>query len=130
MIRSRPRLPCSRWRSSEVALALFDLHRAFFVVVDHAVFTLRAAERNHLLNNFGNRVRFGANRTRARNAAERPHAADDPLLLLAFEDDRVVVDHDDRAVADHDIMLLREIERYDGNFLEVDVKPDVRLRPV
>src|SRR5882762_5840674 len=130
MIRSRPRLPCSRWRSSEVALALFDLHRAFFVVVDHAVFALRAAERNHLLDNFWNRLRLGSYRPGERTAAERPHAAHDPLFSLAFQYDRVVVDHDDRAVADHDIVLLREIERHDRNFFEMDVKPDVRLRPV
>src|SRR5260370_41349164 len=98
-------------------------------MVDHAVFALRAAERNHLLDNFGNRVRFGTNRSGARHAAERPHAAYDPLRLLALEENRIVVYHNNRAVADRHNVLFREIERHAWSSYTVDVNPTVRLRP-
>ena len=63
-----------RW-TLEIALPLLDLHRAFFVVIDGAVFAFGSAERNHLLDDFRQRVGLGANGAGARNATERAHAA-------------------------------------------------------
>src|SRR4029077_4375406 len=82
--------------SSEVALTLLDLHRAFLIVVDRAVFALRSAERNHLFYDLWNGIGIRSDRSRARHATERPHAAADGLGFFAG------------------VQLVERINQYDG----------------
>ena len=51
-------------------------------------------------------------------------------LFAGVEPHALVIDHDHLAVAPDDRALGGEIERHDGNVLEVDILPDVELGPV
>src|SRR5690349_83991 len=124
------RLALGKAMSSKIALTLLQLHRAFFIMVDDAVFPLRAAERNHLLDNFWNGVSGGANGSRARNAAKRAHAALDRLRRLAGKELRNAVNENQRTAANHHFPLLGEIQWHDRNLLHMDVQPDIQLRPI
>ena len=67
--------------TSEVALALFDLHGAVLIVVDDAIGALGIADRNQFLDDFGDGVGVRANCACAGTAAKRTQAAIDPLLF-------------------------------------------------
>src|SRR5690242_18943001 len=99
-------------------------------MVDDAVFALGAAERKHLRDDFGNRVGFGTDGAGAGDAAERAHADLHHLAALAGEQFAFGMNQDDGAVADDDGALAGEVERNDGDFFGVDVKPDVELGPI
>ena len=124
------RLQFRERRHLEIALPLLDFHGAFLVVVDDAVFALGAAELDHLLDDLGDRVGLGADGAGAGSAAERAHAAHDHLRLLAGQQRDVVLDRDQRLAADHHRARLGEVQRHDRDVLQVDVMPDVQLRPV
>src|SRR5664279_4038459 len=66
---------CSGTPALEIALALLDFHGAFLVVIDDAVLAFAAAELNHLLDDFGQRVGLGTDGPGAIGAAQRAHAA-------------------------------------------------------
>ena len=116
--------------SSEITLALLQFHRAFFIVIDGAIFALGTAEGNHLLDNLGERVGLGANRAGARHAAQRPHAADHALRFFARQQLGFIGDDDNGAIANDDVMFAGEIQRHDGNIFQVDVQPDIQLGPI
>src|SRR5882762_4630696 len=117
-------------KALEVALALLDFHRAFLVVIDRAIFTLGPAERNHLLDDFGNAIGIRPDRSRARYATERPHAALDGLNLFSWAKLIVRINQNDRAVAHDRLAFFCKIKRHNRDILDVDVEPDVEFRPV
>src|SRR5277367_191411 len=59
----------------EIALALFDFHGAFLVVIDDAVLTLASPEADQLFDDLGQRIGVGADGAGTRAASERAHAA-------------------------------------------------------
>src|SRR3954470_4861319 len=116
---------------SEVPLSLLLLHRPRLVVVDHPALPLGVLREQHLLDDFRQRRRVALDRPRERVAAQRaePH----PLhhrLLAGPQPHPLVVHHDERAVALDDRADVGEVERHDGDTLQVDVLPDVQFGPV
>src|SRR3954447_4531533 len=116
---------------SEVPLALLLLHRPRLVVVDHPALPLGVPREEHLLDDLRQCRRAALDRPRERVAAQRaePH----PLhhrLLAGPQRHPLVVHHDERAVALDDRADVGEVERHDGNVLQVDVLPDVQFGPV
>src|SRR6516164_6463793 len=99
-------------------------------MVNGAVFAFGSPEGDHLLDDFGNSVRFGANCAGARHATERAHAALHELRFLAEEKIGFAVDKNQGTVALDDLTFARVVERDDGNALRVDVEPDIELSPV
>ncbi len=84
---------------------------------------------------FGNdvveRVGFGADRAREREAAERAEADDFLALDLAGKQlEARILGEDQHAVALYDGALLGKIERNDRDLFRLDVAPDVDLGPV
>src|ERR1700722_5228453 len=69
--------------SSEIALPLFKFHRAFLVVIDYPILSLRAPEGEHFLDDFRHRVSVGENAAGARNTAKRTHSTLNHLRLLS-----------------------------------------------
>src|SRR5258708_22520883 len=63
----------------EVALALFDFHGAFAVVIDDAILALGVADSHQLGDDFRHRVGCRAYRAAALLASQRPHT--DPVCL-------------------------------------------------
>ena len=121
---------------SEVPLPLLLLHGSVGVVVDDPRAALGGAGDHHLLDDLLDARGRRANGPGAGDAAEAAESTEDLLDLLArrrpvalapAED---VVEDDDLSVADHGLARLREVERIDGDLLEVDVLPHVELRPV
>ena len=85
-------------QTSEIALPFFQFHRAFFIVIDGAVFAFRAAERNHLLDNFGKGIGFGADRAGARHATQGAHPALHQFRFFAGQEFLFGVNQHERAV--------------------------------
>src|SRR6266850_1801753 len=113
---------CSLWkRSSEVSLPFFEFHGAFFIVVDRAILTLGAAERNHLFDDLWQSIRLGADGPRAGNATERPHTALQSLCFFSRQELRGIVDDHNGAVSQNDFAFPREIERHNRNLFHVNV---------
>ena len=85
----------------------------------------------HFLDDFGERGGGGVDGAGERIAAEgaEPHPPH-LRLLTRIQGQEVVVEHDHHAIAPHDRPLGGKVERHDRNLLEVDVLPDVELRPV
>src|SRR5215469_18212358 len=99
-------------------------------MVNRAVLSLGASERDHLFNDLWNGIRRGANRARARNAAERPHPAFDSLRLFAGKKLARRVNQHDRAVPHNGLALTSVVKRNDRNVFRMDVEPHVELRPI
>src|SRR5581483_11765517 len=128
--RLRPKLRLAPRRALKVALSLLELHRSLFVVIDGAIFALGAAEGEHLLDDFGERVSLGADRAGARNASEGAHANLHHLRLFARVKLAIGMNHDNRSAADDHTPLASEIERHDGDIFLLDIEPDVELGPI
>src|SRR6185369_3053836 len=137
----RSRKSRMRWRlagsvMSEVPLPLLLLHGPVGVVVDDSRAALGGAGDHHLLDDLLDARGRRANGPGAGDAAEAAEPTEDlldllarrrPIALAPAED---VVEDDDLPIADHRLARLCEVERIDGDLLEVDVLPHVELRPV
>src|SRR5437660_5900264 len=99
-------------------------------MVNGAVLALRPAERNHLLDNFRNGFRLGADSARAGNAPELEYSAVHDLRFFARKKLVLRMDKDERAVAVHNLPRARVVKGNDGKFFRVNIEPDIEFRPV
>src|SRR5271154_2996648 len=104
-----------RW-TSEISLAFLDFHRAFLVVVNHAIFAFGAAERNHLVDNFGDGIGVGTYAAGARGAGGRTHASLNELRLSAGKRAGARLEEQNLLAADDRFSFLGKIERNNGKF--------------
>src|SRR5580658_3235360 len=115
---------------SKVPFPFLDLHRAFLIVVDDAVFAFGTAHQLHLVDDLLDRVGLGTNGAGAWAATEGPHAAHYHLRFFARHQHEILFDGNQRAAAHDHGAQLRVVERDDRDALALDVLPDVELRPV
>src|SRR4051794_38593747 len=111
-------LPAVEKRSrlkSEIALALFDFHRSFLIVIDDAVLALGAPYQFHLVDDLFDRVRFGPDGAGAGAAPERAHPAHDHLRPLAGMSDEILLDRNQRTAPHHHFPRFGIVERHDGD---------------
>src|SRR5690606_15755480 len=126
-----PRSMHHKITASEVAFLLLLFHRSAAVVIDHAALPLGTGRKQHFLDDLGQRARAALDGAGERITAERAETHPAQLRLLArLEPHALVVHHDERAFAAHHRPLCREVQRHDGDVLQVDVLPDVELGPV
>src|SRR5690606_5483439 len=117
--------------ASEITFALLGFHRPLFVEVDEAALPLGILGEQHLSNDLGQRVGGGGQSPRQGIAAEGAKAHPPQLRLLPWMQSHArVVHHDQRAVALHHRPLCRQVQGDDRDLLEIDVQPDVELRPI
>src|SRR3984893_1620407 len=119
------------WAMSEVPLLLLLLHGGRGVVIDDPALPFRALRQQHLLDDFGKGDRLALHGSRERITAERTEAYAAHLGPLAWtQRHALVINHDEGSIALHHRTAAREIQRHDGNALQVDVLPDIELGPV
>src|SRR5437016_6059421 len=100
-------------------------------MVDHAVLAFGAAQGDQLLNDLRDRIGIGANGAGAWAASQRSHTATDELrLLVGPEGNERLFQGDQRLTTHGHPSFLSEIERHYGNFLDVDIEPDIQLGPI
>src|SRR5436309_2742771 len=100
-------------------------------MIDHTVLTFRITRDHQFGDDLRNRIRIRPDRTRARRATQRTHTALYPFQLLArLRLHELLFRHHQRTAANQHLALFREIQRYDWDFLNVDVLPHVELRPI
>src|SRR5690348_7113676 len=99
----------------KIALAFFDFHGTFSVVIDDPRFTFRPTDCAKFLNDFGCGGCSRANCTRAPGATESTVAAKDAIHAIAREQRRTVFEWYEQVAAHRNFTLLGEIERYDRN---------------
>src|SRR5262249_40376347 len=120
----------------KITLPLLRLHRAIGIVVDDSSTPLRGPRDHNFLHDLFQTRGRGAHGTGTGHAPEAAESTQHPLDFLAWP--RAVfsarreepVEEDDLPVACHDVSFACVIQRVDGNFLEIDVLPDVELRPI
>src|SRR5262249_30641743 len=85
----------------------------------------------HLLDDLGQRRRLALHRAGQRVAAQGAEADGAHHRRLAvLQRKALVIDHQDEPVALHRRTRRREIERHDGDVVQLDILPDVELGPV
>jgi hypothetical protein len=91
----------------------------------------RSDRRNSIISDdLGHGVGLRADGAGAIRAAQRAHAAHHQLRLLAGQQRHIVLHRNQRLAAHHHGPLLGEIQRHDGDLLEIDVLPHVELGPI
>src|SRR5437868_1597119 len=116
---------------SEIPFLLFLLHRGGRVVIDDPALPLRTAGQQHLLDDLGERGGLAFHGTRERIAAERAESDAAHLrLLTGLQRHALVIDHDECPIALHNGTARRKIQGYERYVLQMDVLPDIELRPV
>src|SRR5690606_21938305 len=116
---------------SEVAFSLLLLHRGRDVEIDDATLTFRGRCHQHFFDDGGQGICvafYGAGQRIAAEGPEAhlPHLGD----LTVFERHALVIDHDEHPITLHHGPFFGEVERHDGNVLQVYVLPHVELGPV
>src|ERR1700722_2117500 len=112
----------------KIPFAFLHFHRAFAVMIDHPVFTLRIPHRDQLSDNLRNRIGIGSDRSGAGRAAERAHTAADGFHRTCRNE--IEFRQCERISTNQHAAFLGIVKRNDGNIFEMDVLPDVHLRPV
>src|SRR3984893_5668684 len=119
------------WAMSEVPFLLLLLHRGRGIVIDDPALALRALRQQHFLDDLGKGRRLALHGSRQWITAERAEAHASHLGPLAGpQRHALVIDHDERSIAIHDRAPGRKVQGHDRNVFQVDVLPDIELRPV
>ena len=124
-------LSYQNWDESEVALALLLLHTCLLVKVNHTGCALRLGCGHHLLHYLLNGRCVAFHRTCQWPASQSAEANHTVLNLWhIFLGQAVIVSHYQVAVYLHTRTLLGEIKGNDGDILQTDILPDIKLGPV